>query len=259
MGTYKNVKTNIVDASHVPDNVIRALQLAGKIGFLSRGLWYDYFGNGSLRWKQRQFHDMVKNNLIVRHANPVTDDYFVLTKKSRGLLGSLGDITVSPPPISQIYHDEWIATWLLELERSGVATDWATEMELKCTQAKAYQLSRDLRNQKYPDAIFNVRALGKNRQLALEYERTPKGMQRYKNILWLYSRSDATGLVIFICENKFIRNAIEGRLKYLNIPSLWDRVALAMAADWRDSPLTAPLTIGTKTITLEQICERQAA
>lgn len=88
-------------------------------------------------------------------------------------------------------------------------------------------------------------------------ERTQKSALRYKDISWLYSRSSSVGLVIFVCENMFIQNAIEGRLRYLGIAELWDRVALTQAKIWRENPSAAPLQLGNKTIRLSEICERR--
>lgn len=244
------------DGQAISENVTSALKLAGKIGFLSRGLWYDYFANGDERWQRRQLRFLVERKLLAPHSNPAGQDYFVLTQKCRRLLENQNCIDVSPSPLAQIYHDEAVARWLLNLERGGLVTEWQTESELKRNQTKAFQLSRDVRNQKYPDAVFKVRALGKERSFALEYERTQKSTLRYKDILWLYSRSSALGLVIFICENQFIQNAIEGRIRYLGMPELWDRIALTQAKMWRENPSTAPLQLGRKTIRLAEICER---
>jgi len=245
------------DGQAVSENVFQALRLAGKIGFLSRGLWYDYFARGDERWRRRQLRYLVDRKLLTPHSNPAGQDYFILTQKCRRMLENENLVGVNPSALSQIYHDESVARWLLSLEKDGLVNEWQTESELKCQQTKIYQLSRDLRNQKYPDAVFKVSALGKERSFALEYERTQKSALRYKDILWLYSRSSSVGLVIFICENMFIQNAIEGRLRYLGIAELWDRVALTQAKMWRENPSLAPLQLGNKTIRLAEICERR--
>ena len=238
------------------DNVFRALQLAGKIGFLSRALWYDYFATGELRWRQEQLALLIERGLIARHSNTAVKDYFVLTAKSQSLLENHNFITVSPAPIVQVVHDESVVRWLLRLEAEGLSDDWETEPEFKRKQTEEYQLSRDIRKQKYPDAVFKVTALGKKRIFAIEYERTRKSNDRYKDILWLYSRSSMFGMVIFVCENELIQSAIEGRIKYLNIASLWDRIAIARADDWHSNPAKAPLRLENKIITLGEICEK---
>lgn len=244
------------DGQPIADNVASALKLASKVGFLSRGIWYEHFARGDERWQRRQLQFLIERKLLTPHSNPTGQNYFVLTQKCRKLLESENWMSVSPSPLAQIYHDEAVVRWLLKLEKKIHVTDWQTEGELKSRQTKAYQLSHDVRNQKYPDAIFKVIALGKERTFALEYERTLKSTQRYKDILWLYSRSGALGLVIFVCENQTIQNAIEGRMRFLGIPELWDRVALTQAKDWQGDPAAAPLRLGSKTIRLEEICER---
>ena len=245
------------------DNVVRALRLTGKVGFLSRGLWRKHFAMGNSdeanRWQRRQLALLVERGLLAPHANPQgKSDYFVLTDKSRLLLENENLVHTAPAPIAKIYHDESVAHWMLDLEKMGLVCGWKTEGELTTKQSKEYQLSRDVRNKKYPDAIFKVQALGKERVFAVEYERTRKSSLRYKDILWLYGRSDSVGMVIFVCENKFIREAIEGRLRYLNMANLFDRVALAQSADWHRDPATAPLQVGSSTITLGEICDKVA-
>ena len=138
---------------------------------------------------------------------------------------------------------------------NGLIGDWQSEAELKLT--KEFQLNENVRDQKYPDAILKINAFGKDRTIALEYERTQKSSVRYKDILWLYSSKSDLGMVLFICEGTAIEKTIVGRMKYLAIAELYNRVALVQAEEWKNDPLNAPIRYGGKVITLNQICQKQ--
>lgn len=238
----------------MPDNVWRALTVAGKIGFLSRGLWNKCFASGKSRWNRRQIRLLSERGLLELHSNPASHNNWVLTPLARRFLENMNQVSVGPPPVAQIHHDECIASWLLNLERQGIVTNWRMESELKQERVKDFQLSRDVRNQKYPDAVFKFQALGRERIFALEYERTRKSPIRYKDILWLYGRAaDSMSAVIFVCKNLTIENTILGRMKYLKLPELWDRVALTQADQWHKDPAGAAIRLNGRVFTLRQI------
>lgn len=243
----------------MPENVVNALRLAAKTGFLSRRLWYELFATGGERWNRRQIEFMLKRGLLMPHPNPAAEDHWVLTPLGRSLVENTNLATVRASPVAQLHHDEVIARSLVRLERQGIVTQWLTEQELKRMQVKEFQLSNDVRNQKYPDAVFKSHVLGRERTFAIEYERTRKSPVRYKDILWLYSRSDTMSLVLFICENKTIENTILGRMKYLRVASLWNTIGLTQASDWTFDPATAPIRLNHRVVTLKDLCQKTQA
>lgn len=241
----------------MPENVIRALRIAGKIGFLSRPLWNEFCATGNERWSQKQIQLLVRRGLLTTHPNPAASGYWVPSLLARRLLENSNYASVRPAPVAQIHHDECIARWLLGLGREKLATGWQGEMELKSAQAKEFQLSRDARNQKYPDAVFKIRAMGRERTFALEYERTRKSALRYKDILWLYSLKDSISVVLFVCENLAIEEAIKARLKHLRQTALWNRVALSQAKDWQKNPADAPIRLDGNVFTFRELGQPQ--
>jgi len=249
---------NYRGGKRMPENVVRALRIAGKIGFLSRPLWNEFCATGNQRWSQRQLELLARRGLVIAHPNPAAREYWVASPAGRRLLENGNYVSVRPAPVAQIHHDECIARWLLHLGRDKLATGWRGEMELKSAQAKEFQLSRDARNQKYPDAVFKVRAMGHERTFALEYERTRKSALRYKDILWLYSLQASISVVIFVCENQAIEEVIKGRLKYLRQAALWNRVAISQAKDWQKSPADAPIRLDGNAFTLRELGQSHA-
>lgn len=236
-------------------NVLAALRFAGKTGFLSRDAWHEFFGKGDLRWSRRQLQRLEERGLLKPHPNPAAKGYFVPTLYTQQLLENENSVHIGPAPVAQIHHDETVARSLLVLEREGMLAAWCMEGELKSQQVKDFQISRDVRNKKYPDAVVTARVFGKERTFAIEYERTRKAVTRYKDILWLYSRSDSFAMILFVVENQTIQKLIEGRMNFLRITNLYDRVAFVLADDWRKRPADAPIQLGTKVITLRGICQ----
>lgn len=239
----------------LPQNVYDALRVTGKIGFLSRKLWVEFFARGNERWNERQKKFLKDRKLLEAHPNPAAKGYYILTSVSRALMTAWNLSSVRPAPVAQIYHDEVVAQSILRLEQQGFVRAWQTENELKSKQVKEYQLSRDVRNQKYPDAVMKVWALGQERTFALEYERTRKASLRYKDILWAYSRTDSLGMVIFICDCEAIKKTIKGRLQHLRLPDLWSRIAFTDAKDWIKNPSEAIIELGDQRLTLRSLCQ----
>lgn len=236
----------------LPKNVFEALKFTGKVGFISRSIWNRFFAVGTTRWSRRQFQSLIDKKLLIQHPNKVAMDYFILTPLSRQLLHSQKCIHVEPTHMIQICHDETVATSILQLYQEGLVIDWKCEAELKKT--REFQLNENVRDQKYPDAIMKVSVSGKERTLAIEYERTQKSSTRYKDILWLYSSRSNLGMVLFICESSTIEKTIEGRMKYLGIPELFHRVAFVSSLDWTTNPSEARIRYGDKVISLKKIC-----
>ncbi|MDZ4660167.1 MAG: hypothetical protein SGJ18_00975 [Pseudomonadota bacterium] len=245
---------------NIPDHVADALRLTGKVGFLSHALWRDCFAEKyNLRWQRRQLRNLVKEKILRDYAKTLNNCYFVLSIKGRRLLEDENRNVVKPSPLSQLLHDENVARSLINLDKSGLLVGWKTENELKSTQGKVFQLNRDARNKKYPDAVLKINTHGIERTIAIEYERTRKSAGRYKKILWLYSRSMDFGMVVFICENKSIETAIREKLKYMQLPDLLKRVAFVQSAKWQIDPANAPLELGNKVFTLKEICRNKKA
>jgi hypothetical protein len=54
----------------ISPNVLKALLLTGKVGFLTRDLWDTFFATGSKRWRMRQIANLVDHGFLRMHTNP---------------------------------------------------------------------------------------------------------------------------------------------------------------------------------------------
>jgi hypothetical protein len=94
---------------------------------------------------------------------------------------------------------------------------------------------------------------------ALEYEATRKAHSRYKAILRAYAGMSDLSMVLFVCRNEAIQNAVESCLKSLEGTQLARRVAFVDAEAWVDDPARAPIKIRSGTIRLGEVCAVKGA
>ena len=240
----------------MPSNVVRALLLTGKIGFLSRDMWNTFFGEGSDRWQRQQIAHLVSRGYLRPHSNPEARSTFVLGRNGIGFVESQGASVVTPPPVTYLAHDGVVAKSLMELQEHRLLKRWVCEREMKRDGVKNYLVSNRDGDLKYPDAVFEIHAFGKLRTVALEYERERKSLSRYKNILWQYSGLTNISMVVFVYQRKNIKTTIEAAMKYLGQTALTDRLAFVDAEEWKQSPHHAPITLKTGEIKLAVACKR---
>lgn len=241
----------------IPANVIEALKLAGKIGLITRNLWNAHFHHGTPRAQQIQLQRLTESeyNFLKKHPNPIAKDCFVLTELGKAFIERQGRTVVTPTPVSQIVHDELIASTLTSLEKGNVITSWKSEAEMKKSQMREFVLNRDPKDKKYPDAIFEIQVQNGLWKMALEYERTRKAAPRYKDVLWLYSRMTEIKLVIFVCGSAVIENTLAGQMKRLNLPKLYGRVAFVQEKEWRQDPMHANLRLENQSFSLKDFSQ----
>jgi hypothetical protein len=245
------------NGQQMPSNVVSALLLTGKVGFLSRDLWNHFFGEGTDRWHRQQIAHLVDRGYLQKHSNPEAKSTFVLTRKGIEFVGSINGSIVTPPPVTYLTHDGVVAKSLMELQEGHYLNHWVCERELKRDGAKEYLVSsRQDGEFKYPDAVFEIHAFGKLRTVALEYERERKSLSRYKNILWQYSGLTNVSMVLFVYQKPSIKTTIEAAMSYLGDTGLSDRLAFADAEDWKCKTDHAEITLKTGKIKLAVACKR---
>ena len=241
----------------IPQNVQEALRYLGKVGFLSRTTWYDFFGKGKTRWQQDQLLYLVKREVLKPHSCSRLDGTWVLTESSIKLLEKLNWSCVQPIPPQYIEHDEVIANSLLTLERTKVCHEWYTERELRTLNFKKYVVQNKDNETKYPDAILEITFQSKPMTFALEYERTGKTSARYRSILYQYSKMSSVSLVVYIVESEAIKNRMQSAIKFLGNDEVLRKIAFVDAKEWKTNPLTATIQMRSKTITFEEIGSRK--
>jgi len=159
--------------------------------------------------------------------------------------------------VSQIAHDEVVARSLFRLEKNGIVSEWSPECELKRTKALQFDLGISAKEQKYPDAIFIMELAGRMGTFAVEYERTLKAASRYKDILWLYSKTSNIDVVIYICKDKLIENTIKGRLNFIRNLALYKKIGFVDANEWQKNPESAVIEFNSASNTLGNLSQKK--
>ena len=243
----------------IPDNVIQALTFTGKVGFITRSLWHEFFATGNLRWQERQLQKLMEGDYLKKHRNVYAKRVLVLTEKSTALVNALHGPTVSPVPVMYLAHDTVVARSLLTLKREHIIRDFHVERELKTYGIKDYLLSEKDHDRKYPDAVFKFKPFGKERTVAVEYEREQKSASRYRTMLTQYAAVTNLDLVLFIVERPAIKKAIEGAKKYISQNSISEKLAFVSADDWQKSPLDAVIEMPSGETKIQKMCAPHVA
>ena len=238
----------------IAENVLDAIKFTGKVGFMSKQMWHEFFGTGNRRWQNKQLKFIVDLGYFKKHRNEYATKIFVLTPRSIRLLEDMNLPQVTPVPVGYLTHDAVVARSMLVLLQGKVIGSFTVERELKTYGAKEFLLSNKDNDQKYPDAVFRMFALGSARTVAVEYEKERKSSARYMSALWQYSRLTNLSMVLFICETPAIQKTIEGCMKHLGQTNLLDRLAFVSADDWKQSPLDAVICLRNHKVKLREFC-----
>ncbi len=243
----------------MPKNVQEALRYVGKVGMITRGTWYRYFGRGKMRWQQDQLLSLIKNNVLKKHSCARLEETWVLTESSIELLKKLGWPCVLPIPPQFIDHDEVVANSILTLERNQICQMWLTERELKTLKHRKYIVDDKDNEVKYPDAVFDLIFKGDPMTFALEYERTGKSFSRYRSILNQYRKLDSVSLVLYVVESDTIKKTIQSVMKFIGDAVLVKKIAFIDAHEWKINPLKAQIQLRSKVITFDEIAASKTA
>lgn len=237
----------------VPQNVIKALKYVSKVGVLTTSQWHQYFGKGCLRWKQKQLKKMENKKFLKKHT-AVSEGRWVLGTVGQETIGGLKFRPVTPVAPQHFIHDEFIGETLLLLELKTFCHSWLTEKQLKTQESKAFMIRGKDREIKYPDAVFKVVLDGKERTIALEYERTGKTYGRYKSILWQYNGLSSLDMILYVVENDEIKKRIIRAMKHVGGLRLQTRLAFVDAQDWFKDPSLATIQIAGRSLKLADVC-----
>ena len=243
----------------IPDNVIHALMFTGKVGFITRSLWHEFFATGNIRWQERQLQKLIEAGYLKKHRNAYAKRVLILTEKSVALVTALQGRTVSPVPVMYLAHDTVVARSLLILKREQIIRDFTVERELKTYGIKDYLLSEKDHDRKYPDAVFKFKPFGKERTVAVEYEREQKSGSRYQTMLTQYAAVTNLDLVLFIVERSAIKKAIEGAKKYLGQNAVSEKLAFVTSDEWQKSPLDAVIEMPFGEYKISKMCSPRAS
>lgn len=181
-----------------------------------------------MRLRKLGHFGMVKSRPVYTEASKVyllgRPGYSYL--ESRGLAGNLS--FVQELDLRVFEHDKAVTDLRLGLEMAGVR-GWKSERELR--QERPWV--------RVPDAIFNL----ENLSVALEFENTEKGADRYRGILLNHMERPAAGHVLYVLRTPDRLKSLAQILESLRTRRLGldlGRISFALEQDILDLKLEAP-------------------
>ncbi|OYZ24325.1 MAG: hypothetical protein B7Y39_01330 [Bdellovibrio sp. 28-41-41] len=221
---------------------IEAINLAARTGFITKALFKEFIlGNRPKSSVNRRWSELINSGFFNKHSDDRMADVYLLNKQKRELQDLLVQQPVSPPYTGIIRHDEIALRGILLIEDRGFLETWKVESEFKKTKQGAIQLESKSQNPKYPDAILNFKAPFKPIRVAIEIELTQKEKRRYERILNAYSFAQNLDLIIFVCGNKQIENAVITSASKFFYPSAGAEIGFMSKMDWLTDPVLADL------------------
>ena len=196
----------------------KELQFAAKSGFLTKKIWKEFFSSHRQSWSNDRWRGFKSRKLFLKHGSPLLRDCLVLNKGSPDVRSIIGEQISSPPPASQIHHDELVAGIVLRLLSHGYIDGYYLEPEIRRIQQDNEVSHRRREPVKLPDAVFDLKVDGTPLRVALEMEISIKSQIRYKKIIESYSASRKIERIVIVYRGARIKNSFERavlRHKYL--------------------------------------------
>lgn len=231
---------------------IREIKFAAKSGFLTKALCDEYFTTGSNDWKNKLWARLLSGGYFRRHYSKLASHVFVLSLKNPLVKNLVGENIVSPPFVSQLDHDEYVAGSVLRLLKDGTICDFRLEPELKVRASRVKRHYGSEQKDKYPDALVQL-ANEKKTIVAIELELSKKDPKRYRQILEAYSSYKRADRVIFIVRNDRIAEAVKNAMRDSYYPD-WERpIGFVGLEDWIKSPSDAPIRFSNETTSMQKM------
>ena len=231
---------------------ISEIIFAAKYGFLTKGLWNDFFAQGSLGWKNKLWATFVKEQIFLPHYSKFAVHVLVPNKKHFLVQKVVGEELVLPPFISQLDHDERLARMVLSLLKDGIATNYRLEPELKRLGSGLQRHYGSSTKEKYPDALIQI-ANEKKTRIAIELELTRKDPKRYRQIMETYSSFKRADKIVFVVRDDRFSQTIKQAMRDSFYPD-WERpVGFGRLEEWSEKASTAKISFADKTTNLSEI------
>lgn len=221
--------------------VFQAIRFVTKVGVMSRTTWYELFGRGSLRWKQKQLQHLIELGVFKSHPCSYVQDVVAIGELGKRLVQENKWIHVPSVSAQFIEHDETAAKGIWRLEQSGICKKWVTDKEMKMLNGKNFKLNVKGGGDKFPDVVFNLAEQAGGKIVALEYEKTAKNNWRYNKVIKAYSDSSDFNLILYIVESQGIENAVKRAMKFIGDTRLNSKIGFIDVNDWKLNPASAPI------------------
>jgi hypothetical protein len=225
----------------VSKQVFQAVRYMTKVGVMTRQTWYDIFGRGKPKWKQKQLQFLIQTKIFKPHPFDEVKNTYVMGSYGRELVQEMKWQNVFHVESKYIKHDETVARGVWKLEMDSICSKWLTERELRALKSKNFMLHGKENSDKYPDAVLILKNELASSTVALEYEKTAKSNWRYNKAIKAYSDSSRYHYVLYVVESDGIENSIKRSMKFIGDAYLNSRIGFITIEDWLKNPAKAEI------------------
>jgi hypothetical protein len=232
---------------------VEEIRFAAKTGFITKGLWDDFFAKGSYSWRRRQWNSLTERGYFRPHPSPIVTNTLVLHRKNLEVKALLGDSISSAPYVSQLNHDQILARSILTLARQNLIESFRTELELKRENIGSQKVFNLSEKTKHPDAIIEIRGPEKIHHVSLELELTKKDYKRYFQIIRTYSANSKVQRILFIARTEGVFNCLRKAMRENSYQNALKPVGFISYHEWVKDPANAPIHTSGKITSLTAI------
>lgn len=236
---------------HIP---IVEIQLATRVGFLSKKIWFEYFAYGNKVWRNRQWNLLKQRGYFIPHPSKrASSDVLVLNLQNLCVQKLCEDKVSRSPNIAFLDHDEMVVETYLKFMNADWVKYSKFESELKRDDSRNKKLLLPDDKIKYPDLLLKFNRQKTNQALVIEIELTRKDPKRYRQILNAYMTYGECAQIVFVVSSEAITRVIQRAIRDTYFP-IWEKpIGFVYIEDWQRDLFSAPIYISEKYKTISEI------
>lgn len=235
-------------APRLPSNVLAAIRVTSKCGFLSRRIWNEHLSHGHRSWRFRQWKSLIDDGYFCGCREfGFANDAIILSRKGITTAMNLGMDPVGTPGAKNLWHDDDLISMALSLERHGLISQWTTESELKLGRmTDLFRFHETDQISKFPDLVVQLKHPTDVVLWAVELERSQKEHTRYYDLIQAYAGASRLDAVLVIAATASIEKNIKHAMNRLAYPQQKRPMLFASYQDFLANPGGSELRMGEK-------------
>lgn len=151
-------------------------------------------------------------------------------------------------PRAILEHDALLSTVRMRLEDSGISRSWIPEHDIRKRVAAKHGVA-NIQRRVIPDGAMSSLIGNEIKSIAIELELSNKNQERYRQILWDYSRKKSLYAVWYIVATKTIQKQIEHAIRDVHFYETSPKILFSVLGEILNDPLEAAIVSGRNTQT----------
>jgi hypothetical protein len=221
------------------------IEFAARVGFLTRGIWQDFFSPGGFRWQSKIWYRLQKERLLLPYGGRLD---VCLPNSKHALVQALVPFVARPPLLSQLVHDELVARSFIQLKRIYPGGEMKSEAYLKKESPINNKGLRVEEARKHPDLVLDLAG----EKTAFEIELNQKSRARYRAILRGY-RNGGFSRIIYLIRSEGTMNAVESAAYEVSFPRDKIQLGFGSIGEWKQSPIQTQIHFDHKSTAISEL------